>query len=237
MFGFYLGTRRGNLCVSQARLNRQVQGLRQALYQTEHQLRTPLALVELYADFLHQSLPDESFKEKANYIRKTAREMDISLKHLTGQKEKSISDQCRYDLSRLIAESVEELQPYLDQKSIHFQKQGCPVSPWGDSWQMKQVFKNLLNNAISFSPQNSTITCRWQTAHNEVLIEIVDQGPGFSQTDLSNLFIPFYSRRDQGTGLGLVIARDIITAHQGRLQVSNCPTGGALISITFPEAN
>jgi hypothetical protein len=221
--------------LSQTRLNRQVQSLRQALYQTEHQLRTPLALVELYADLLHQSLPDELFKEKANYIRKTVREMDISLKRLTGQKEKSASGQCRYDLSRLIAESVEELQPCLDQKSIRFQNQGCSVSLWGDSWQIKQVFKNLLNNAIAFSPQNGVITCQGQIAHNEVLIEIDDQGPGFSQTDLSNLFTPFYSRRSQGTGLGLVIARDIITAHQGRLQVSNRPSGGALIAITLPR--
>ncbi len=222
--------------LSKARLNRQVQSLRQALYQTEHQLRTPLALVELYADLLYQSLPDESFKEKADYIRKTVREMDVSLKRLTGQKEGSTSGQCRYDLSCLIAKSVEELQPYLAQKLIRFQKQGYPVSLWGDSWQMKQVFKNLLNNAISFSPQNSLITCQWQTAHNEVLIEIADQGPGFSQTDLSNLFTPFYSRRSQGTGLGLVIARDIITAHQGQLQVSNRPTGGALVSITLPQS-
>ncbi|MEM9117479.1 MAG: HAMP domain-containing sensor histidine kinase [Cyanobacteria bacterium P01_F01_bin.56] len=221
--------------LSQAHLSREVQLLRQALYQTEHQLRTPLSLVELYADLLYQSLAGNPLQETADYICKTVNEIDVSLKRLTRQKEVSQTERRKYNMRHLIAECIEAFQVYLDQKSLVFVSDGEPISVWVDPWQLQQVFKNLLNNAIAFSPLNGTITCKWEASPTEVLIKIADQGPGFSSEDLAHLFTPFYSRRPCGTGLGLAIARDIIDAHQGRLQATNQPSGGALISIVLPR--
>lgn len=85
-----------------------------------------------------------------------------------------------------------------------------------DSLQVKQVFNNLLSNAIHFSPIGSTIAINWQVFHSEVTISIADQGTGLSQTDLQNLFTPFYSRRPKGTGLELTIAQEVIV-HKGKL--------------------
>ena len=221
--------------LSQAHLNQEVQSLQQVIYQMEHQLRTPISLLELYADVLYQSLTANPLQVNADYIRKTVNEMGASLKRLTRQQEVAQTERCQYDLPQLIRESVDAFQGYFKQKSLAFLSNGEPITVRVDPWQMQQAFKNLLNNAIAFSPLNGLITCRWYASCTEVLIEMADQGPGFSSDDLTHLFTPFYSRRPHGTGLGLVIARDIIESHQGRLWVTNSPSGGALISIALPR--
>lgn len=224
---------------AQAQRNHQIQVLEQALHKTEHQLRTPLSLIEIYADLLLQNLSDNPLKEQAQSICKIVQEINTSLKRLTRLDAFSLAEPRQYDLSQIVAESIGKLQPCLAQKSISIlYEQACEPSSLmltGDPWQMKQVFTNLFNNAIAFSPENAMITCQWRLTQDEVLIGICDQGPGFSANDLANLFTPFYSRRQNGTGLGLVIARDIIQAHQGRLWADNLPSGGAIISIALPR--
>ena len=219
----------------QSHLEHQIQSLKQTLYQTEHQLRTPLSLLEIYANLLHQSAPAAPLKEQAQCICKTVNEINTSLKCLTRGNASSQTERTQCDLKQIAAESIEELQLYLDRKSIRILCNCQSLLLTVDFWQIKQVFKNLFNNAIAFSPEGSAITCQWQIYQNEVLIEICDQGPGFSADDLDKVFTPFYSRRRNGTGLGLVIARDMVQAHQGRLWVDNLPSGGANISIALPR--
>jgi signal transduction histidine kinase len=100
---------------------------------------------------------------------------------------------------------------------------------------MKQVFENLLSNAIDFSPVGGIVTCDWRGFRNEVLVEIGDQGAGLSQEDLKEAFTPFYSRRPGGTGIGLTIAKKIILDHQGSIWVQNLTRGGAQFSFTLPR--
>jgi signal transduction histidine kinase len=106
-----------------------------------------------------------------------------------------------------------------------------------DRSQIKQVFDNLLSNAVHFSPFGGTVTCQWQIFRHEVLFEISDQGPGLSEEDLKQAFTAFYSRRPGGTGLGLAIAKKIILDHHGNLWVQNLPGGGAQFSFTLPRLN
>lgn len=219
----------------QLQQSQKIQALEQTLYKTEHQLRTPLSLIELYADLLQQNLSDNPLKAQAQSICKIVQEINTSLKRLMRLDAFSLAEQRQYNLGQVVAESIEDLQPCLAQQSISIVCEQASLMLTGDSWQMKQVFTNLFSNAIAFSPENATIACQWRLTQDEVLIEICDQGPGFSPHDLANLFTPFYSRRQNGTGLGLVIARDIIQAHQGRLWADNLPSGGAIISIALPR--
>lgn len=231
---FHLQTQQWNT-LAQLQLNQQIQTLKQTLHGAEHQLRTPLSLIEIYADLLQQKLSDKALRQQAQHIFKTVREINISLKRLTHWDNQSRSERVRCDLKPLVVECIEELRPYLEQKSIGILCDPRSLLLRVDPWQMKQVFMNLLNNAIAFSPQDATITCRWRLTQDEVRIEISDQGPGFSPHALANLFTPFYSCRPDGTGLGLVIAKDIIHDHQGRLWADNLPSGGAIISIALPR--
>ncbi|MEO0867638.1 MAG: ATP-binding protein, partial [Cyanobacteria bacterium J06642_11] len=106
-----------------------------------------------------------------------------------------------------------------------------------DPWQIQQVFNNLLSNAIAFSSEDGIIEFSWHGYHSEVLIEVRDQGPGFSPEDLRRMFQRNYSRRPHGLGLGLTIAQTIVHNHGGSIWAQNLPQGGAQLSISLPRCH
>jgi two-component system nitrogen regulation sensor histidine kinase NtrY len=107
-----------------------------------------------------------------------------------------------------------------------------------DPVQFEQVLINLLKNAVEAtalaSPNNpgSKIKIRWAVTRPFFKLDICDQGGGISNPD--NLFVPFYSTKKQGSGIGLVLCRQIIEAHNGRLTLSNQSSGGCCASIELP---
>lgn len=217
------------------RLRQQVRSLQKNLSRAEHQLRTPLSLVELCADLLQKNISTQSLKDQAQFICKTVDDINLSLQRLTRWDDAVESDRVLCDLKQVVLETIDSLKVPLEQNQITITSEMPSLMLTLDVWKIKQVFSNLFSNAIAFSPSGSTISCHWHVFQSEVLIEICDQGPGFSAEDLAKLFTPFYSRRHNGTGLGMIIAKDIISAHQGRLWVANQPAGGAVISIALPR--
>ncbi|MBM4259092.1 MAG: ATP-binding protein [Deltaproteobacteria bacterium] len=106
-----------------------------------------------------------------------------------------------------------------------------------DRQRMQQVFENLIQNAIQYSPPGGTVlTETTDTADSSAWIEYVvaDEGPGFQAEDLPRIFEPFFSRRRGGTGLGLAIVQKIITEHGGTITAENRPAGGAAITVRLP---
>lgn len=213
----------------------EIQLLEQIVQRAGHQLRNPLALIGLYAENLCLGLPAGPWQEQATIIRETIQDLDTNLTELIycgqGTKLKVILQ----DLRTLVVESIQGLQPWIEQKELQICYPDTSTTLSIDRLQMKQVFDNLLSNAVHFSPHSGTITCSWQIFQNEVLIRISDQGPGLSPEDLQQIFIPFYSRRPGGTGLGLTIAKKIVLDHQGSLWAQSSVKGGATFSLTLPR--
>lgn len=214
----------------------EIASLSQALGRAEHQLRNPLALINLYAENLRLALPSGCLQEQATLIRKTADELSSKLTDLLYYGQRARLQIKQYDLSTIIAESIKGLQPWLEQKKLQICCPDKPVIVTVDSWQMKQVFDNLLTNAVHFSPEGGTVNCNWHIYSHEVLVEICDRGSGICEDDLKQIFKPYYSRRLGGTGLGLAIAKKIILDHQGNLWAENIPEGGAQFSFTLPRS-
>lgn len=104
----------------------------------------------------------------------------------------------------------------------------------------KSAFNNILINAIKYTPEISSIFIKAQTINNELIIEIVDQGLGVPEDQLSKLFDAFYrvsearDRHSGGTGLGLAITKQAIEAHQGAVSAKNVSEGGLCITIKIP---
>ncbi|MCT7977751.1 sensor histidine kinase [Laspinema olomoucense] len=210
--------------------------LRQSLHKAEHQLRNSLALISLYAETLCLGLPPGPFQEQATVIRESVSELSANLTTLLncGKPAQKLPDQS-HDLRQIVEETLKFMQPRLQEKDIKVEISKTSVVLPIDRWQIKQVFENLLNNAIAFSPLGSRIICEWRVFYQEVLISLRDYGPGLSREDLQEAFTPFYTRRPGGTGLGLPIAKKIILDHQGSIWLQNHPEGGALFSFTLPR--
>lgn len=117
--------------------------------------------------------------------------------------------------------------------------EAIPLIPM-DAVLLQQVFVNLLENAIRYTPEGSPIEIEAFAGDGEVMVELRDEGPGVSEAERERLFERFFrgagSRGDGGVGLGLTISRAIVNAHGGEIEIANRPGGGALVRFRLPSS-
>lgn len=123
--------------------------------------------------------------------------------------------------------------------SIHLVKvfeQSLPTI-LADPMQLKQVFMNLLLNAVDAMPGGGTITVKtsFEPSSRNILIDISDTGSGIDASVLPQMFKPFYTTKPKGTGLGLAISKRLIEDHGGTIQIENNAERGATVRICLPE--
>jgi signal transduction histidine kinase len=113
-----------------------------------------------------------------------------------------------------------------------------------DERMLRQAFLNLLRNAAEAVPEDKTertVKLRGlrevdREGHEWALIEIEDSGEGIPQSDLQRIFIPFFTTKEKGHGIGLALAHRVITEHGGTLTASNRPPAGAAFTTRLPVA-
>lgn len=146
------------------------------------------------------------------------------------------------DLAEVCAAVVREFEPILAQRSVRIERPTpWPVLPVAiNRFRMQQVLRNLLANAVRFSPSGSCIHLSLANHGDEgVALSVSDEGPGIPEDELDAIFEPFtQSSRTRdgsgGTGLGLTICRKIMTAHGGHIEAANAAGRGALITLRLP---
>lgn len=217
------------------RQSSRIKDLETSFQYSEHQLRHLLSLIALYAENLCLGLSDHPLQEQAEILKGTTQQLRKHLNRLATIKQEQQVNTQSVDLRTIFQASVRDLSLMITEKNLNIEYTKSNAIAKGDSWEIKQVFDNLLHNAIYFAPQGSKITCNWQVFQEEMIVEISDRGSGFSDSDLEQALNPHYSTREDGTGLGLAIANRIILAHQGRLWLDNLPFGGALVSFILPR--
>jgi two-component system sensor histidine kinase KdpD len=109
-----------------------------------------------------------------------------------------------------------------------------------DCAQMAQVLKNLLENALKYSPSDSIVKIRTRTENGFAKLEVIDKGRGLSQSEKTQIFEPFYRGEGlkessiPGLGIGLAVCRGLVEAHRGTLTADTSEDGGAIFSIMLP---
>ncbi|HEY9199041.1 MAG TPA: ATP-binding protein, partial [Gammaproteobacteria bacterium] len=104
-----------------------------------------------------------------------------------------------------------------------------------DGEQLTQVFLNLVINALDFVPEGGRIGIHTRDAGEELLVSVLDDGPGIAPGQRARVFDPFFSRREGGIGLGLTIVQQIVQIHHARIDITDSPWGGARFDIRFPH--
>lgn len=113
----------------------------------------------------------------------------------------------------------------------------APAEPCAfDAAQLEQALLNLLKNAHESGSPAAQVALEVRRLHEAVRIDVLDRGPGMSDTVLTNALVPFYSTKRSGTGLGLALAREIAEAHGGRITLANRDGGGLAVTIILPLA-
>lgn len=131
-----------------------------------------------------------------------------------------------------------EWAPFLDGLALHARVRlvgALPSIPgYFDPGQMEQVLINLIKNASESGSAPEAVELEIRTAPTTFNIEVRDRGTGMNDAVLANAFLPFYSTKRTGTGLGLAVAREIVDAHAGRLTLSNRAGGGLTVTVLLP---
>ncbi|MPN37508.1 Sensor protein KdpD [bioreactor metagenome] len=148
----------------------------------------------------------------------------------------------KIDLRGLIRPVARELEPLLHQKQIdlRLRLEDAPLIAKADPVRFQQVIRNMLANAIKFSPPHGRIDVEGHfDGQGNICVDFLDQGPGVPTQELDKIFQPFVQSSKTkdgsgGTGLGLAICRKIIDAMDGTITAANRPEGGAVFRITLP---
>jgi PAS domain S-box-containing protein len=214
-----------------------------------HELRTPLTFVRGYIDLLlngdmgvleaqqKQSLEIVSVKTNS-VIRLVNNIMFLQ------QLEKRALQFAILDVVALAQQAIVEAQASIRQQDISLHLEASPGVPLvlGDSVRLAQVFANLLDNAIKFSPSGGEIQVQLSEQPACVQVSVSDQGIGIAQAQLERIFERFYqvdgsaTRRFEGAGLGLTIAKRIVEAHGGEIWVQSRLGKGSTFYFTLPKS-
>lgn len=215
-----------------------------------HELKTPLASIGAYADALygHADVPD--FPERREFLGVIRHENDRLLRMVNRILDFSQVEFGNRSLNRsavqlqaLLDDTLRALAPQSTARGQHFEvdfPQKIP-SVEVDEDLVKQVFVNLVGNAIKYGPEGGRIMIEGRERATTVEISVRDEGPGIPESEVANVFRQFYRVRGQGTelpegsGLGLTIVRNIIEMHGGTIQVDGGEGTGATFRFQLPK--
>jgi signal transduction histidine kinase len=147
-----------------------------------------------------------------------------------------------FDLSALVQEVTETLRPVAEIKGLRLQSEtNGPVSVSGNNLGLRQVFFNVLDNAIKYTPAGGDVNVQLHQKAGEAVVTIRDTGIGIAAEHLPHVFDRFYrvdkarSRAEGGTGLGLSIAQSTVTAHGGRIELTSTAGQGTTCTVALPK--
>lgn len=215
-----------------------------------HELRTPLAALKASTVLLLR--PDLPEGKRSDIITTMHSETE-RLSRLTSdfldlarlESGRTRLDASRFDLRKLIEESVDVVLPQAGDKNVTINIECEHFTASADRGKIKQVLLNLLTNAIKYNRENGQIWVRCEEAEGAeqpmVQIAVADTGYGISKDHQKHMFEKFYRVSDtagftQGTGLGLAIAKQIILAHGGQITLESEQGTGSTFAITIPVA-
>jgi len=214
------------------------------LANVSHELRTPISNVQVTVDALkggayeEAQLRDRFFQTIENETKRLSRLIHDLLD--LGRLEAGITELEKQSISLrgLINRAVNAVEPRMQAVGVSVQVNVDNLTLQGDPERLLQAILNLLDNSIKHSYPNSQVLISGYSQGKKAIIQIKDQGKGISEVDLPRIFEQFYttdpSRKGQGNGLGLAIAKRIVEAHKGSITASSVPYQGATFTISLP---
>jgi signal transduction histidine kinase len=214
-----------------------------------HELKTPVAIIKGYAATLRR--PDATWEPEVVYenlgvIEDEADRLDRLIQNLLTASKLQAQREISLEIGEVWLDELAALavERFSNQTTKHQLELDFPAnfpSVQADDARLRQVVDNLLNNAIKYSPDGGRIVIGGSFDNETVTVYVQDSGVGLSDEDQARVFDRFYrvdgrlSRKTQGTGLGLYLAKAIVEAHDGVIGVESQPGRGARFHFTVPR--
>ncbi len=233
---------------AEVKILREIDRLRSELIaNVSHELRTPLGLIKLSSSSL--------LMEDADFDRETQVKFLYSISEETTKLERIVEhlldlgriesgrlrlDKQPTDLGQLVLNTTRSMEALSGQHRLVSDLPEEPLIAMVDAKRVEQVLRNLLDNAIKYSPDGGTITLQAHSDGLHVLITVSDEGIGIPAAEWNRVFDRFHrvenelTRRMRGAGLGLAVCKGIVEAHGGRIWVESQPGAGSSFCLTLP---
>ena len=206
-----------------------------------HELNNPLTAILGMSDLLKEGETNEARNRQLSILHQQARRATEIVQNLMYFSRPPAPGKSQVDLNELVERTL-HLHAYSLRKNnitVDFLKEQNLPQVMGDPHQLMQVFLNLLLNAeqaIREARDKGTLRIRLGKTDKNVSVIFQDDGPGIAPDILPNIFDPFYTtkRPGRGTGLGLSICKAVLKEHNGNIEASSAPGGGAVFTVTLP---
>jgi len=208
-----------------------------------HELNNPLTSILGMSELLQEGEAPESVRKQMVVLQQQARRAAEIVQNLMYFSRPPAPGKTPIDLGELVQRTL-HLHAYSLRKNnitVDFLKESSVPAVSGDAHQLMQVFLNLILNseqAMREVRDRGTLRIRIENQEKSVSVIFQDDGPGISPEILPNIFDPFYTtkRPGRGTGLGLSISKAILREHNGNVEATSGPGGGAVFTVTLPVA-
>jgi two-component system sensor histidine kinase HydH len=207
-----------------------------------HEIRNPLVSIGGFVRRLYKKFPgDEQVQSYFQVIINEVERLEKILNEITDFSQDPRGKYKEWDLNRIVEDALGLVQMELEARSIKVEKQwGNIPKIFGDNSQLGHVFYNLFLNSCQAMSQGGQLTVRTYLDKGPdrvwVTCLIKDTGGGIQPDVLHNIFNPFFTTKDHGSGLGLPIVHKIVTRHNGEVDIDNRPGEGVSFLIKFPSA-
>ena len=219
---------------------------RDFIVNVSHELKTPVGALLLLAEAIRSAVDDpESLDRFANRIQTEVERLGRLVSDITDLSRLQSGDDDLHTadipLPRLTGEALDAVRLQAQRRQIELVVAPCDgISVTGDEEQLATALRNLVTNAINYSPEHTHITVAARQTEQFTEISVSDQGYGISESDQERIFERFYrvdparSRETGGTGLGLAIVKHICALHHGECTVWSKPGEGSTFTLRLP---
>jgi signal transduction histidine kinase len=227
------------------RLRRAFAAQRAFISDAAHELRSPLTALRLQLQLLDRA-PDETERLEARERLGAAVERAIHLVEqllalARSEPQEAAVDLEKVDLAAAAAEGIRDTHDLALARRIDLGLEAAPgLFILGDREALRTLVRNLVDNAVRYTPAGGTVQVRCRSSAQHALLEVSDSGPGIPAAEKERVFDRFYRRaasQEQGTGLGLAIVKAIAERHNARIDLDEAPGGGLHVVVGFPLAS
>jgi signal transduction histidine kinase len=202
-----------------------------------HDMKTPLMAIGGFARQAARGLDaDDPNKTKLGIVVKETGRLESMVKEMLYFGKPLVLQRSEADLNTVVLDSLEMSEPLAKEAGVLLAAHPDASLPamFVDVRRMKQVMLNLISNAIQASPSGEGVSVTTTMRNGAVTLAVSDSGVGIKEEDRENIFLPFFSSKKTGTGLGLPIVKKIVEAHGGTINFYPNPERGVTFKISLP---
>ena len=219
--------------------------IKSLLSNISHQIRTPLANITLYAGLLKEEVNESTSFRLADKIEKNAEKLEFFMKELlksSYSEQEIISVNPKIiELDKIIKKSCQAVELDAMKKNIRIRSENNDYKVFADPKWTEEVFTNIFENAIKYSPSNTEVTIKSILYESFVCVKIIDNGIGIPEQEQGKVFQRFYRGTNvtdkQGFGIGLYLAREVLRKQQGYIKIKSKLNKGTTVEVFLSRSD